>query len=99
MNANWCICGLVTALAILASPTACAQKPLRMDLAPLMQPRPAATVAPRATVGQRAATRRSFSAPQPAVTDRDRRLTDRNEARADAIPTLAVRLLPGQIGS
>ena len=37
MNANGCIGGLVTVLALLASPVDAAPKPLRMDLAPLMQ--------------------------------------------------------------
>ncbi len=94
MNANGCIGGLVTVLALLASPVAAAQKPLRMDLAPLMQAKPAAS-APRATPVQRAAHRRSFNAPQPTVLERDRRLTDRREARQEAISTLGVGLLTG----
>jgi hypothetical protein len=95
MNANWCIGGMVTALAILASPAAFAQKPLRMDIAPLVQPQKATAVAPRAATAQRASSRRSFAAPQPEVLDRDRRLTDRREAQLDAVSTLGVGLLTG----
>ena len=94
MNANGCIGGLVTVLALLASPVAAAQKPLRMDLAPLMQDKPA-VVAPRAAAVQRPAHRNSFNTPQPTILERDRRLTDRREARQDALSTLGVGLLTG----
>lgn len=92
MNANWCICGLVTALALVASPVAIAQKPLQMDLQPLPQ---ANAPAPRPTPVQRAAQRTSFVAPRPQVIERDRRLTDRRESRQDALSTLGVGLLTG----
>jgi hypothetical protein len=96
MKANWYIGGLITSLAFLASPAALAQKPLRMDIAPLVQPAPAAaSVAPRATQVQRVASRRSFSAPAPDILERDRRLTDKRMARNDALSTLGVGLLTG----
>jgi hypothetical protein len=89
MNANWCIGGMVTALAILASPVATAQQaPLRMDLKPLVQARPAA-LAPRP------GNRHTFVAPRPQVLERDRRLTDRRESRQDVLSTLSVGLLTG----
>ena len=94
MNANGCIGGLVTVLAFLASPVAAAQKPLRMDLAPLLHAKPAAS-APRATPAPRAVHRNSFNTPQPVVLERDRRLTDRREARQEALSTLGVGLLTG----
>jgi hypothetical protein len=94
MNANGCIGGMVTVLALLASPMAAAQKPLRMDLAPLLQDKPAAS-APRAMAAPRTTSRRSFSTPEPVVLDRDRRLTDRREARQEALSTLGVGLLTG----
>lgn len=92
MNANWCICGVVTALAFLASPVASAQKPLQMDLHPLFQPKPPAT-APRALPAQVGAHRRSFNVPQPQVIDRDRRLIDRRESRQDVLSSLGVGLV------
>jgi hypothetical protein len=89
MNANWCIGGMVTALALLASPVAIAQQaPLRMDLKPLVQARPAA-MAPRPI------NRHTFVAPRPQVLERDRRLTDRRESRQDVLSTLSVGLLTG----
>jgi hypothetical protein len=92
MNANWCICGVVTALAILASPVAVAQEPLQMDLHPLFQPKPLAT-APRASAARVGTHRRSFNVPQPQVLDRDRRLTDRRESRQDVLSSLGVGLV------
>src|SRR5690348_4068478 len=92
MNANWCICGVVTALALIASPVAVAQQPLQMDLHPLLQPKPPAT-APRATPALAGSHRRSFNVPQPQVLDRDRRLTDRRESRQDVLSSLGVGLL------
>ena len=92
MNANWCICGLVSALALVASPDAVAQKPLQMDLQPLLQ---ANAPAARPSPGQRAAHRNSFVAPRPQVIERDRRLTDRHESRQDVLSTLGVGLLTG----
>lgn len=91
MNANWCIGGMVTALVLLASPVAIAQQaPLRMDLKPFVQARPAAAVAaPRPT------SRHTFVAPRPQVLERDRRLTDRRESRQDVLSTLSVGLLTG----
>jgi hypothetical protein len=94
MNTHSCTCGLLTALAMLASPAATAQEPLRIDLAPLVRTAPA-TAAPRATPAQRDAHRRSFNVPQPTVLERDRRLTDRRELRQEAISTLGVGLLTG----
>lgn len=95
MKSHSCSCVLLTALAMLASPAAIAQKPLRIDLAPLVHTAPV-TATPRATTpAQRAAHRRSFNAPQPVVLDRDRRLTDRREARQEALSTLGVGLLTG----
>ena len=92
MNANWCICGLVSALALVASPDAVAQKPLQMDLQPLLQ---ANAPAARPTPTQRAKQRNSFVAPRPQVIERDRRLTDRKESRQDVLSTLGVGLLTG----
>ena len=93
MNANWCICGVVTALALLASPVAVAQKqPLQMDLHPLFQPRPLATT-PRAMPAQGSSHRRSFNVPQPQVIERDRRLIDRRESRQDVLSSLGVGLV------
>jgi hypothetical protein len=95
MNANWCIGGMVTALALLASPVAIAQQaPLRMDLKPYVQARPA-TAMPRPGAAQRPASRHSFIAPLPQVLERDRRLTDRRESRQDVLSTLSVGLLTG----
>jgi hypothetical protein len=93
MNTHSCTCGLLTALAMLASPAAIAQKPLRIDLVPLVRSAPV-TAAPRPAVNQRAH-HRSFNVPQPTVLERDRRLTDRRELRQDALSTLGVGLLTG----
>jgi hypothetical protein len=95
MKTHSCTCGLLTALAMLASPAAIAQEPLRIDLAPLVRTAPATAAAPRATPAQRAAHRRSFNVPQPTVLERDRRLTDRREARQEALSSLGVGLLTG----
>jgi hypothetical protein len=95
MRAIGSIGGSILALALLAgAPDARAQAPLRIDLAPLATPAPAPPASMRPTTTDRAA-RRSFSAPQPAVVGRDRRLIDRNHARQDAISTLGVGLLTG----
>jgi hypothetical protein len=93
MKAIGSIGGSIVALALIAgSPDAHAQKPLRIDLAPLATPAPATRPEP---VRPTRAARRSFNAPQPEVIDRDRRLIDRKHARQDAISTLGVGLLTG----
>jgi hypothetical protein len=94
MKTHSCTCGLLTALAMLASPVAIAQKPLRIDLVPLVRTAPAAPVL-RATPPQHEAHRRSFNVPQATVLERDRRLTDRRESRQDALSSLGVGLLTG----
>jgi hypothetical protein len=94
MKTHSCTCGLLTALAIIASPAAIAQKPLRVDLVPLMRSaQPVA--APRATFAQHDAHHRTFNVPQSTVLERDRRLTDRRELRQEALSTLGVGLLTG----
>ncbi|MGH8029243.1 MAG: hypothetical protein ACREO3_04835 [Arenimonas sp.] len=94
MKIQKCSCGLLTALAMLASPAAIAQEPLRYDLAPLVRAAPAAGPS-RATPAQRAAQRRSFNVPQSTVLGRDRRLTDRRETRQEVLSSLGVSLLAG----
>jgi hypothetical protein len=94
MKTHSCTCGLLTALALIASPAAIAQKPLRVDLVPLVRTMPA-TVAPHPTVAQHDARRRSFNVPQSTVLERDRRLTDRRELRQEALSTLGVGLVTG----
>ena len=89
MKSRWCICGMLSMLALGAGPAAAAGQPLRIDLAPLMntpakQDRPA----PRMN-------HRSFAAPTPTVDERDLRLTDRRQRRQEAISTLGVGLLTG----
>ena len=79
-------------LALLAGPAAGAREPLRLDLAPLakaqaIDARPA-PVRPNANLS-----RRSFSAPQPEVLERDLRLTDRRHNRQEALSQLGVVLL------
>jgi hypothetical protein len=97
MNANWCICGVVTVLALLASPATFAQNSLQTDLQPLnLKARPAQLL-PRATPAPRMQ-RHSFVAPAPQVLERDRRLTDRRESREDVLSTLGVGLLTSPDG-
>ena len=89
MKSHWCICGMVSMLALGAGPAAAEGKPLRIDLAPLVNA-PAAPVRPAPRMH-----RRSFAAPTPTVDERDLRLTDRKQRRQEAISTLGVGLLTG----
>jgi hypothetical protein len=81
---------MVMGLAMLASPDALAARPLRLELPKAHAVAPAAPAASRPAMH-----RRSFTAPQPEILERDRRLTERKAARADAISTLGVGLLAG----
>jgi hypothetical protein len=88
MNANWCICGMVTALALVANPASASPRPLQMELQPLVQAHAASRPA-----SPRPGSHASFIAPRPQVAERDRRLTDRRESREDVLSSLGVGLL------
>ena len=81
---------MVMGLAMLASPDALAARPLRLELPKAHATAPAAPATTRPAMH-----RRSFTAPQPEILERDRRLTERKAARAEAISTLGVGLLAG----
>ena len=83
MKTSACICSLISAMALLASQSALANKPLRMDLRPFVQPAPAPAMHKRAA---------SFAPPRSANVVAGKPL--RREPRVDALG-LGVGLVTG----